>query len=391
MMRLFRIIRNTLISLAVLYGALFIFTKVVHYPEPIAAIKLGLAPASKTPTLMPWHVIDPSDKPIALPVASEKMPAEIMYKGTSLAFNEFLKQTDTNAFLVIRNGVMTYEWYKDGVTQSTQLPSYSVAKTMTSIMIGQLINQGKIKESDKFVDYFPNLKAGTSFDLVTIQQLLDMQAGVGVSDNYPSGPSGWGVAIAQMYATTDLDWFLKNNRKMAFEPGSKSEYMSVDTQMLGMIIKKVTGKRVSDYFSKNVWQAVGAKYPATWNVDRMNVDRIGGTEKTFCCFNASAIDYGRVGMLFLNGGYAGPTKVIDNNWLKRLTTPVTTLDRNWGYGAQVWHPYPNTSLALGLHGQFIFINPATRTVIVKLSDNPTDSDHESDTAKALLEISNLKN
>jgi CubicO group peptidase (beta-lactamase class C family) len=386
MMRMFRIIRNTLISLVVLYGALFIFTKVVHYPEPIAAIKLGLAPASKTPTLMPWHVIDPSDKPIALPVASEKMPAEIMYKGTSLAFNEFLKQTDTNAFLVIRNGVMTYEWYKDGVTQSTQLPSYSVAKTMTSIMIGQLINQDKIKESDKFVDYFPNLKAGTSFDLVTIQQLLDMQAGVGVSDNYPSGPSGWGVAIAQMYATTDLDWFLKNNRKMSFEPGSKSEYMSVDTQMLGMIIKKVTGKRVSDYFSKNVWQAVGAKYPATWNVDR-----IGGTEKTFCCFNASAIDYGRVGMLFLNGGYAGPTKVIDNNWLKRLTTPVTTLDRNWGYGAQVWHPYPNTSLALGLHGQFIFINPATRTVIVKLSDNPTDSDHESDTAKALLEISNLKN
>ena len=386
MMRLFRIIRNTVISLAVLYGALFIFTKVVHYPEPIASIKLGLAPASKTPTLMPWHVIDPSDKPIALPVASEKMPAEIMYKGTSLAFNEFLKQTDTNAFLVIRNGVMTYEWYKDGVTQSTQLPSYSVAKTMTSIMIGQLINQGKIKESDKFVDYFPNLKAGSSFDLVTIQQLLDMQAGVGVSDNYPTGPSGWGVAIAQMYATTDLDWFLKNNRKMSFEPGSKSEYMSVDTQMLGMIIKKVTGKRVSDYFSKNVWQAVGAKYPATWNVDR-----IGGTEKTFCCFNASAIDYGRVGMLFLNGGYAGPTKVIDNNWLKRLSTPVTTLDRNWGYGAQVWHPYPNTSLALGLHGQYIFINPATRTVIVKLSDNPTDSDHESDTAKALLEISNLKN
>ena len=386
MMRLIRVIRNTVITLVVIYGALFIFTKVIHYPEPIATIKLGLAPASKTPTLMPWHVIDPSDKPIALPVASEKMPAEIMYKGTSLAFNEFLKQTDTNAFIVIRNGVMTYEWYKDGVAQSSQLPSYSVAKTMTSIMIGQLIAQGKIKESEKFVDYFPNLKAGSSFDLVTIQHLLDMQAGVGVSDNYPTGPSGWGVAIAQMYASTDLDWFLKNNRKMAFEPGTKSEYMSVDTQMLGMIIKKVTGKRVSDYFSKNVWQAVGAKYPATWNVDR-----VGGTEKTFCCFNASAIDYGRIGMLFLNGGYAGPNKVIDKAWLERMTTPVTTLDRNWGYGAQVWHPYPNTTLALGLHGQFIFVNPATRTVIVKLSDNPTDSDHESDTAKALLEISNLKN
>ena len=386
MNRLFKILRNTIISLAVLYVALFVFLKVVHYPDPIATIKLGLAPASKTPTLLPWHVIDPASKPIAIPVASEKMPAEIMYKGTSLAFNEFLKQTDSNAFLVFRNGVMTYEWYKEGVTQSTQLPSYSVAKTMTSIMIGQLVAQGKIKESDKFVTYFPDLKAGTSFDLVTIKQLLDMQAGVGVSDNYPSGPSGWGVAIAQMYASTDVNWFLKNNRKMSFEPGSKSEYMSVDTQMLGMIIKKVTGKKVADYFSQNVWQVVGAKYPATWNVDR-----IGGTEKTFCCFNAAASDYARVGMLFLNGGYAGPNKVIDKAWLARMTTPVTTLDRNWGYGAQVWHPYPNTSLMLGLHGQFVFINPATRTVIVKLSDNPTSSDHESDTTKALFEISNLKN
>ena len=385
-MRLFRFIRNTAITLAVIYGALFIFTRVIHYPEPIAAIKLGLAPASKTPTLMPWHVIDPAAKPITLPVASEKMPVEIMYKGTSLPFNEFLKQTDTNAFIVIRNGVMSFEWYKEGVTQSTQLPSYSVAKTMTSIMIGQLINQGKIKESDKFIDYFPNLKAGTSFDLVTIEHLLDMKAGVGVSDNYPSGPAGWGVAIAQMYASTDVDWFLKNNRKMAFEPGSDSEYRSVDTMMLGMIIKKVTGNRIADYFSENVWQLVGAKYPATWNVDR-----IGGTEKTFCCFNASAIDYGRIGMLLLNGGYAGPNKIIDNKWLNRMSTPVTTLDRDWGYGAQVWHPYPNTSLALGLHGQFIFVNPATRTVIVKLSDNPTDSDHESDTAKVLLDLSNLKN
>ena len=386
MKRLFKVLRNTVISLGVLYIALFVFTRVIHYPDPIASIKLGLAPASKTPTLMPWHVIDPALKPTAIPVTAEKMPDEIMYKGTSLPFNEFLRQTDTNAFIVLRNGVMTFEWYKDGVSQQTQLPSYSVAKTMTSIMIGQLVSQGKIKESDKFVDYFPDLKNNSSFDLVTIKQLLDMQAGVGVSDNYPSGPSGWGVAIAQMYATTDLDWFLKNNRKMAFEPGTESEYRSVDTQMLGMIIKKVTGKKIADYFSQNVWQIVGAKYPATWNVDR-----VGGTEKTFCCFNASGIDYARIGMLFLNGGYAGPNKVIDKAWLKRMTTPVTTLDRNWGYAAQLWHPYPNIYMALGLHGQFIFINPETRTVIVKLSDNPTDSDHESDTAKALLEISNLKN
>jgi CubicO group peptidase (beta-lactamase class C family) len=346
---------------------------------------LGLAPASKTPTLLPWHEIDAATAPINLPVAPEKMPAEVMYKYVSTPWAKWLKETDSNAFLVIRNGVLTYDWYKDGVSEGSQLPSYSVAKTLTSIMIGQLVSQGKIKESDLFVDYFPELKTGTSFDMVTIKGLLDMRSGVGVSDDYPSGPSGWGVAIAQMYATTDLDWFLKNNRKMSFDPGTKSEYRSVDTQMLGMIIKKVTGIRISDYFSENVWKVVGAKYPATWNVDR-----IGGTEKTFCCFNAAAIDYAKIGMLFLNGGYAGPNKIIDKNWLLRMATPVTKLDRGWGYGAQVWHPYPGISMALGLHGQFILINPATRTVVVKLSDNPTDSDHESDTAKVLLEISNLR-
>ncbi len=385
MKRLIKILRNTVISLLVIYLALFGFLKVVRYPDPLATIKLGLAPASKTPTLLPWHVIDPATAPINLPTAVEKMPAEVMYKNETLTWDNWLTATDSNAFLVIRNGVLTHEWYKDGVTQSSQLPSYSVAKTMTSIMIGQLINQGKIKESDYFVNYFPDLKTGTTFDKVTIQSLLDMQAGVGVSDNYPSGPSGWGVAIAQMYASTDVDWFLKNNRKMSFDPGTKSEYMSVDTQMLGMIIKKVTNMKVADYFSKNVWQPAGAKYPATWNVDH-----IGGTEKTFCCFNASAIDYAKIGMLILNGGYAGPNKIIDKTWLTRMTTPVTKLDRNWGYGAQVWHPYPGITMALGLHGQFIFVNPATRTVIVKLSDNPTDSDHESDTAKVLLDISNLK-
>ena len=149
MRRLFRILRNTIISLGFLYAALFIVTKVIHYPEPIAAIRLGLAPASKTPTLMPWHVIDPSTKPVAIPVTSEKMPDEIMYKGTSLPFNEFLKTTDTNAFIVLRNGVMTFEWYKDGITQQTQLPSYSVAKTMTSIMIGQLIARYRDWETDR--------------------------------------------------------------------------------------------------------------------------------------------------------------------------------------------------------------------------------------------------
>jgi CubicO group peptidase (beta-lactamase class C family) len=234
-------------------------------------------------------------------------------------------------------------------------------------MIGQLISAGKISESDTFVKYFPQYKTGGDFDNVTIRSLLDMQAGVGVSDNYPSGPSGWGVGIAQMYATTDLNFFLQHNRKMSWAPGTKSEYRSVDTQMLGFIIKKVTGMSVVDYFSKNVWQPIGAADSAYWNVDH-----VGGLEKTFCCFNATARDYARIGQLILDD----TGNVISPDWLKRLTAPVTTLDHNWGYGAQVWHPFTGVTMLLGLHGQYVYVHPSTNTVIVKLSDEPTNSGND---------------
>jgi len=365
---LWKISRNIVIGVAVVALALTGFLKVVHYPNPIAAVRLGLAPASKTPTLMPWHVVAPSSTPISLPTAHEVMPETVEWMGKSVPWQQFLEITHTNAFLVIRNGVLTYEYYnmKAGITSRTQLPSYSIAKTLTSMVAGQLIAAGKLKESDKFIDYFPEYKTGTSFDQVTVQSLLDMQAGVGVSDNYPSGPMGWGVAIAQMYATTDMNWFIQHNRKMAFTPGSQALYRSVDPQLLGMIIHRITGVSIADYFSKNIWQPIGATTAATWNVDH-----IGGLEKTFCCFNATAQDFGKVGLMLMNNGSTAASHIVSAEWLKRLSNPVVKLDHGWGYSAYMWHPYPGINLMDGLHGQFVLMNPATKTIIVKLSDNPT--------------------
>ena len=380
-----RFLRRVLLVILISYLALFGLTKAIRYPDPVSAIRLGLAPASQTPNLMPSHEIAPSNSPIAIPTSSEAMPAEVQYAKEMISWEDFLSSTYTNAFLVIRNGVLTHEWYRDSFDPSTRFPSYSVAKTMTSIMIGRLVQEGKVNESDSFIDFFPEFKNGTSFDRVTVRSLLDMQSGVGVSDDYPTGPQGWGVAIAQMYATTDLHWFIGNNRKMAFEPGSSAEYRSVDTQMLGMIIKKVTGEKIADYFSETVWKPLGTEFKATWNVDRPD-----GTEKTFCCFNAAARDYGRVGLAILNAGYAGSNRIISADWIERMSTPVVQLDHGWGYGAQVWHPYPDTSMALGLYGQFIFVDPKTRTVIVKLSDNPPGSDTEEPTAEVLYTLSRSK-
>jgi CubicO group peptidase (beta-lactamase class C family) len=375
-----KIIRNLAISVFVLYLALFGLTKAIRYPEPIAAIKLGLAPASKTPDLMPFHIIKgaPSEESAWILGDSEAI-TEVLWQGKKVSFDDFLTATQTNAFIVIRDGKITYERYLNGKTESTVLPSYSVAKTMTSLVIGQLVEEGTLDESDTFVSILPKFKAGTSFDKVTIKDLLDMNSGIGVSDNYPSGPSGWGVAIAQMYATTDMNFFLNNNRKMREEPGTFAEYRSVNTQMLGLIIQEVTGNTLADEFSNRIWKRVRADYDATWNVDK-----VGGHEKAFCCFNATARDYARVGQALMNG----MPDIASPSWTKRISTPVVTLDYGWGYGAQMWHPYKGVNLMMGLHGQYIYQDKANNSVIVKLSDMPTSSDGVSeDIADVLKQIS----
>jgi CubicO group peptidase (beta-lactamase class C family) len=378
-----KIIRNLAISVLVLYLALFGLTKAIRYPEPIASIKLGLAPASKTPDLMPFHIIKgaQSDESAWVSADSEAI-TEVTWQGKKVTFEEFLNSTQTNAFLVIRDGKITYEKYLNGKTESTVLPSYSVAKTMTSLVIGQLIDEGVLRESDTFVSILPTFKAGTSFDKVTIKDLLDMNSGIGVSDNYPSGPSGWGVAIAQMYATTDMNFFINNNRKMREEPGTFPEYRSVNTQMLGLIIQEVTGNKLADEFSDRIWKLVGADYDATWNVDK-----VGGHEKAFCCFNATARDYARVGVALMDdrSGVASPA------WTARLSTPVVTLDYGWGYSAQMWHPFPGINLMMGLHGQYIYQDKTNNTVIVKLSDMPTSADGISDDIADVLKQISEKN
>jgi len=384
---LLKILRNFFIVIVALFLTLSAFFHFVHYPNVIAAVRLGLAPASKTPTLLPWHTVPAAANPVSWPMGSEKMPATVTYKGSIISWDEFLQKSYTNAFVVVRNGVITYEYYntKAGMTQTTRLPSYSMAKTLTSLVIGQLVSEGKIHESDTFVSFFPQWKTGTSFDKVTIQSLLDMEAGVGVKDDYPNGPAGWGVGIAQMYATTDMDWFISHNRKMLEAPDTKPDYRSVDTQMLGLIIQKVTGSTVSSYFSKNIWQPIGAATEATWNVDHIN-----GHEKTFCCFNASARDFALIGQLFINKGMANSKVIISSSWLKRVSTPAVKLDYGWGYGAQVWHPYPGIDLAMGLHGQQIFADPKTKTVIVKLSDYPNGDDPQDAISSVLHQVDLIK-
>ena len=379
---LFKTTRALVVVLVLLFALAWAGTIYIHYPNPIQAVRLGLAAPSDTPTLMPANQIRPGTAPIVWPETAMAAPSSVDWYGKQVPITTFLTATHTNAFLIVRNGAIAYEWYAKGVSKDRRLPSYSVAKTIVAMATGELIKEGKIHESDTFVSFFPEFKTGTEFDKITVGQLLDMRGGVNVPDDYPTGPSGWGAPIAQMYASTDLMNFMKNHRGIAFAPGSQAIYRSVDTQMMGMIVSKASGKSLSDFVQEHFWNPIGAQYLATWNIDHK-----GGYEKSYCCFNAAARDYAKLGQLMLNGGSVNGVQVIDPAWLTRLTTPVEpmsigTKGDHWGYGAFVWHPFPDTNLMLGLHDQFVFMVPNSKTVIVKLSDNTQEVD-EVETAKVL--------
>ena len=379
---IFKTARALVVTLVVVLALAWAGTIYTHYPNPIQAARLGFAAPSDTPTLMPANQIRPAAAPISWPVATGALPSSVDWYGKQIPIVTFLTATHTNAFLIVRNGAITYEWYAKGITKDRRLPSYSVAKTLVAMATGELVKEGKLHETDTFISFFPEFKTGTDFDKITVGELIDMRGGVDVPDDYPTGPSGWGAPIAQMYATTDLMNFMRNHRGLAFTPGSKAIYRSIDTQMMGMVISKVSGKSLADFVQEHFWNPIGAQYLATWNIDHK-----GGYEKSYCCFNAAARDYAKLGQLMIDGGAVNGTQIIDPTWLTRLTTPVEpmsigTKNDHWGYGSFVWHPYPDTNLMLGLHDQFVFMVPSVKTVIVKLSDNTQEVD-EVETAKVL--------
>lgn len=360
------------LSLAV---AAFSLTLVVRYPNPVAAYQLAQSVPSEQPDLMPTHVIPASVLPHQFEVASlqEELPASFEFEGQAYVTEDLLRATATKALLVIRDGVITYESYSEDFSQDQQINTMSIGKTMVGMAIGNLIDDGLIREQEPVTTYLPQYAFVDGLDQVTIKHLLDMQSCIGIDEDYPSGPAGWGYPVAQMFATTDIDFVLRNNLKVVCEPGSEEyEYRSVNTQLLGMVVTQVSGMSLSNYFGAKVWERVGASNDASWAVDRE-----GGWEKSFCCFNTTARDLALVGGVFLNGGRAafGPQQgqvVLSEDWHSRMTTPAKVWFGGFGserFGANMWHRPDGSYLTQGYRGQFMLMNPATNTIVVKLSDD----------------------
>ncbi len=364
-----------LVPVLALAVAAFSLTLVVRYPNPVAAYQLAQSVPSEQPELMPTHVIPASVLPHQFEVAavSEQLPESFEFEGQTYITQDLLRATATKALLIIRDGVISYESYSEDFGQDRQINTMSIGKTMVGMAIGNLIDDGLIREQEPVTTYLPQYEFVEGLDQVTIKHLLDMQSCIGIDEDYPSGPAGWGYPVAQMFATTDIDFVLRNNLKVVCEPGSEEyEYRSVNTQLLGMVVTQVSGMSLSNYFGAKVWERVGASNDASWAVDRE-----GGWEKSFCCFNTTARDLALVGGVFLNDGRAafGPQEgqvVISQDWHSRMTTPAKVWFGGFGserFGANMWHRPDGSYLTQGYRGQFMLMNPRTNTIVVKLSDD----------------------
>ena len=284
------------------------------------------------------------------------------HAGVKTNFKTFLDESPTVAFLIIRNDSLLYENYLHDYDTSSIVASFSMAKSYISALIGIAIGEGKIKsENESVVNYLPELKDKYNWNNVTIHHLLQMASGVKFSEGYSSPFSG---AAAFYYGRTLRKSIA--NLKTEKDPMQGFEYKSVNTEILGLIIERATGKSVTAYLDEKIWQPLQMEYDATWSIDKKN----NGLEKAFCCINARARDFAKFGRLYLNDGNWDGKTIVPNDWVKKCTSPNEEKGGAEFYNRQWWiGPKEGDFAAIGHLGQYIYVLPAKNLVIVRLGSS----------------------
>ncbi len=275
------------------------------------------------------------------------------------------------AFLVVQNGKLKYEKYWNEYNDSSWSNSFSMAKSVISLLIGIAIDDDLIKSVDQPVsDFIEEFNSEENKNL-RIRDLLTMSSGLNWDEHYSSPFS----LTTQAYYGEDLRSLVKKLKVIELS-GEKWNYLSGNTQLLALALEKACGTTVSEYASKKLWKRIGAKNPALWSVDKIN-----GIEKAYCCFNSNARDFARIGQLILNEGMYDDIQVISKAYLDSATRAASYLKDEQGnpvdfYGYQFWIVNYNgyrIPFARGILGQYIFAIPGKNAVVVRLGHKRSDS------------------
>lgn len=291
-----------------------------------------------------------------------KAPKEI----NGVAFDDYLSDNNTVAFLIIQNDSIHYENYFSNYDSSDIVPSFSMSKSIVSMLIGCALDDGLIDSvSEPITNYIPELREGMEF--VTIEHLLQMTSGIEFNESYFNP---FGDAAAFYYGRK----LRKKMRKMkaASLPGAKFEYISGNTQLLGLVLERaLKTKTITEYLQEKIWTPLEMEFDASWSIDRKK----NGIEKTFCCLNARARDFAKLGRLYLKDGNWNGTQIVSKEWVEQSTISDVSNGSVPYYQYQWWMPNPGEDfLASGFLGQYIYVHPAKNLIIVRLGKNEGKAD-----------------
>ncbi len=300
------------------------------------------------------------------------------------AFEQFLKSSQTRALLVIKDGELLYEGYANGSSRASIQTSFSAAKSFDSILVGFAIADGSIASvDDPITNYLPELEQrDPRFSRITIRHLLTMTSGL----RYVEAGFPWSDDAATYYAP-DLRRLALEKTRVETAPGETFLYNNYNPLLIGLILERAAGQSVCDYIERKLWQPLGMEADGSWSLDSEK----SGFAKMESGINARAIDFAKVGQLFLQGGVWNGEQILPREWVDESTRADIATDPSWFYQYFWWvhtaekpeyhfdptgGPYDYQTVAplaeinyhftaAGKFGQYIYVIPEQKLVFAR--------------------------
>jgi CubicO group peptidase (beta-lactamase class C family) len=312
--------------------------------------------------LRPGRTIARGSHVHGLPIAVHQISPRWVWKGETMDVDRYMEAQRTSGLIVLKDGAVILERYAFGRTAKDRWQSQSVAKGVTSLLVGAAVQDGYIKSLDSQVTtYVPELK-GSAYDGVTLRQLLTMTSGVKWNEDYTDAKSDEVQMFSQPFVPgvdPVISWARHLSR--ANQPGSNWLYKGMDPEIAARIVSRATGRSLSEYLSEKLWAPYGMDTDAFWVVDP------AGHEYASCCIQATLRDFARIGEFMLEGGRAGDVQVLPSDYIAEATsarapgfTYYTAGATGYGY---YWGALKDGYLVTGLQGQAIIVFPKDKLVI----------------------------
>ena len=321
-------------------------------------------------------------------VRASKEP-EVRYRGAGpkgpgqFSIDDYCARNPVTGLLIARDGEVLVERYQYDRGPEHRMTSFSMAKTLTAILTGLALAQGRIRSIDDPAERYATGLRGTEYGRTPLRHLLTMSSGVRFREDYDGADD---AAILSRRAIGHQSAggadVVRPFKDRIAAPGDRWSYASAETFVLALVTREAFGEPLATVFAREVWQPMGARSAGTWLLDR------SGLEVGYMGFQATLPDWGRLAMMLAQGGRVGSHQILPEGWLEQMTqmqvNPRQTR-RYFGYGYQTWvFPDRDGSFALlGVRGQAIYVHPARRLVMVHTAVRPDARDAAGADAVAL--------